>query len=413
MTKPKETPRIAELHRRLEEGNNDFRLDKNTVCIFSAAAAKLTNKKNFENLTLPDRLIDLIRNKSSAPVSWQEIRTLWIQQTKLMSEPKQLKKMYGFMQLKLQKEAGKRLDLVQLIHDLIATSLLPLLFANATVRQYQILEQDQQNKRDFLLDLEQVPQRKRDKLKSAYHSVRATNVFRREIRLRAQGKTERQLDFLDSIVELLPTLGMDRAADSMAMIHTAVNGPPGAAAACLVFELVRQDGWRKTLTEELNNLTPEELFRSPLSVAPNTHAFVKETLRMWNVPILMRNARTSFTVGEHQLEEGTNILMSPYFIHRHPENWENPNEFDPSRWLNKKSPIKPDSYVPFGWSPKSCIGSQLGLIQLILLSHLLCSRFSILVDDPQSLEVMMAALPQPIDFYGELKELSESEQHEV
>jgi cytochrome P450 len=58
--------------------------------------------------------------------------------------------------------------------------------------------------------------------------------------------------------------------------------------------------------------------------------------------------------------------------------------------------------VPFGWAPKSCIGANLGMAQLILLAHLVCTRYRLEVTQPERARMAVASLVRPIDFRGAL-----------
>ena len=58
-----------------------------------------------------------------------------------------------------------------------------------------------------------------------------------------------------------------------------------------------------------------------------------------------------------KLEKGDMVLIPVYGIHRDPNNYPNPDEFDPERFSDKnKSKIKPYTYLPFGAGPRSCLG---------------------------------------------------------
>lgn len=67
------------------------------------------------------------------------------------------------------------------------------------------------------------------------------------------------------------------------------------------------------------------------------------------------------------------VLISTFGIHRDPEIWHDPLEFDPERFSdeNKKNQ-HPCAFIPFGDGPRNCIGMRFGLLQTkIGLAHLL------------------------------------------
>jgi cytochrome P450 len=51
--------------------------------------------------------------------------------------------------------------------------------------------------------------------------------------------------------------------------------------------------------------------------------------------------------------------MSPYIIHRDPRFHDNPEAFDPERWLRQpQSQLPKFNYFPFGGGPRTCIGDN-------------------------------------------------------
>lgn len=57
------------------------------------------------------------------------------------------------------------------------------------------------------------------------------------------------------------------------------------------------------------------------------------------------------------LEKGTAVVGSILGIHRDSRFYDNPMEFDPDRFTEKRRhDIKPGTYIPFGLGPRACIG---------------------------------------------------------
>ncbi|MEU7525028.1 cytochrome P450 [Saccharothrix sp. NPDC042600] len=78
-------------------------------------------------------------------------------------------------------------------------------------------------------------------------------------------------------------------------------------------------------------------------------------------------------IAGYDVRAGSQILISPWVTHRHPDFWPNPTTFDPSRFLDG-GPTHRYAYIPFGGGARACIGMQFALMEsTILLKTLLRS----------------------------------------
>ncbi len=404
MAIPEESVQLQNLKHKCQSGETNFRISPSTYCVFQAEAAKKAMADNYADMTLADKLSDLAKGQKSEPFSWQEIRSAWLSRMKVLSEGPAIAELAGRMLEFLQQRHGQTSDLVWTIHQLITQSLTPLVISGLSVADQAIVRQDQQDKFEFLLSSETAPQSRWRTLLRHWRSFRLGNVIRRELKGREAGKRPRQLDLLDPLVDMLPRLGLDRAVDAAVMVMTAIAGPPGAAALSTCYELLRRPDWAEKIKAEFSAIPDHCFYAAPLKVAPDTSRFIKEVLRLWNVPVVLRKARTDLEVEGEVLQQGSLFYLSPYLIHRNPAYWQDPEVFDPDRWLatSEYSAPEPGTYVPFGWSPKSCIGSLLGTIQLTLLCRLLTGTVRIELENPQQLGMMMLAFPQPKHFTGRI-----------
>lgn len=65
-------------------------------------------------------------------------------------------------------------------------------------------------------------------------------------------------------------------------------------------------------------------------------------------------------------------------MHRHPDFWENPNEFDPDRFLPERSKNRPRfAYNPFGGGPRQCIGNDLALMETQIVLAMASQRYAV------------------------------------
>lgn len=390
--------------RRSTEGDV-FWVRDDELMVLDADVAQRVHALNFAELTLPDRLVDLLRRRKSIAVSWTEVRTAWLAQLQRMSDSDGIRRIEERMTALLDVRVGRPLDLVWAMQDVVTQSLIPTVVAALRPSDLAHIVRDQTMKLRRLM----APAHQRETLlgltRSTWVQIAAGWVVRRELRDRARGRRPRQLDLTDPVVDMLPRLGMDRAVDAVTTVLTAIAGPPGAVAACLAYELTRRSDWCARLGEELVGLTPEEFYAAPARVAPLTHRFVKETLRVWSPPLfLTRSVRTDIEADGVHIKEGQHYHASTYFIHHDAHHWRDAETFDPDRWRPGAAhgPCSGAAYVPFGWSPTACIGANLGTIQLMVLCRLLCTRYRVDVSDPDAVHVFLGSVPVPVDFRGSL-----------
>lgn len=111
----------------------------------------------------------------------------------------------------------------------------------------------------------------------------------------------------------------------------------------------------------MNNIVEE-------SHLPELHyldAVLKETLRLHPaLPLLIpKRPSQSAVVGEYTIPEGTKVFLNVYAIHRDPQVWESPLEFQPERFLSPSTNLdyagNNMKYLPFGSGRRICAGLPL------------------------------------------------------
>jgi len=389
---------------RTYRGDQVFRLDDENVAVFDPLLAREANALNWPNDLIPDIWWRQLLRRPGPRVFWKQVRSAWSGPLRGMCGAEPVAGLAGRMAGVLDERAGTDVNLVWLTQEVCVRSLLPTVVTGLGRRDTAVITAD------LILKLrrlrvsgdERWPVRLAARL--LLTQLRAGAVVRRELRGRAGGHRPTQPDLLDPIArDLLPVLGVGRAVDSVTGVLIAIVGPPGAAASCLLYELIRNPGWADRLAEELSDLAPADLHAAPITAAPVTHRFVKEVLRMWSAPVtLTRTANHRFELSGVTLEAGHHYMLSPFVIHHNPALWPDPDTFDPDRWLpgSPRGATSGAHYVPFGWPPTACIGAGLGTIQLILLCHLLNTRYRLRPATPSAIGMRLAVVPMPSGMRG-------------
>jgi len=122
-----------------------------------------------------------------------------------------------------------------------------------------------------------------------------------------------------------------------------------------------------------------------------TAAVVAEALRLyppaWTIE---RMARADDSVAGVPVPAGSQVSISTYLVHRHPEFWPDPAGFDPGRFLTGTagSAERPRySYIPFGGGRRACVGQSFAELETVLVIASIGQRFR--------LELTARGIPAP------------------
>lgn len=85
---------------------------------------------------------------------------------------------------------------------------------------------------------------------------------------------------------------------------------------------------------------------------------IKEALRLFpSVPVIARTLTEDQPMGKHILPKGADVLILPYVLHRNPEQFPDPEKFNPDNFLTENIKNRHAfSYIPFSAGPRNCIG---------------------------------------------------------
>jgi cytochrome P450 len=108
-------------------------------------------------------------------------------------------------------------------------------------------------------------------------------------------------------------------------------------------------------------------------------AVFMETLRLYPSSFgLIRQATQNDVIAGHTVAAGTVMCMAPYFTHRHPAFWTDPERFDPERFLpGGTKPQHKYAYLPFGAGPHMCMGNHFALVEALIILVMLSRQYTI------------------------------------
>ena len=110
---------------------------------------------------------------------------------------------------------------------------------------------------------------------------------------------------------------------------------------------------------------------------PLTTAVFEESMRLyppaWGMP---RESIEPAVICGYPLPAKAILVLSQHLIHRHPDFWQRPDEFDPKRFLppGNAGPHK-FAFFPFGGGLRICIGNHFAMVEGPLALAALVQRF--------------------------------------
>ncbi len=162
--------------------------------------------------------------------------------------------------------------------------------------------------------------------------------------------------------------------DQVAIFFLAGHETSASALAWALYLMARYPDWQDKVAEEAQELTEDFGSISKLKV---TRDVFRETLRLYPpVPMMVRETTQVEEMRGRRAPKGSQIVLSPWHLHRHNRMWDNPDGFDPTRWEteNGKTCAR-DAYMPFSSGPRVCTGAGFAMVEGVLLLAMLVRHF--------------------------------------
>ncbi|XP_077204030.1 uncharacterized protein LOC143842760 [Paroedura picta] len=161
-----------------------------------------------------------------------------------------------------------------------------------------------------------------------------------------------------------------------------------------------------------------------LKKLPYTNAVIHEIMRSqyilyFSIP---RQCTNDVNILGYLIPKDTIVITDLRSVLLDPKQWENPQEFNPSRFLNKDgSFMEREAFLPFGAGARVCLGEQLARIEIFIFFTTLLQAFTFqLPEGVKKLStepvVGLSLVPQPyklcaVPRFSEWKEKPQEEQH--
>lgn len=129
-----------------------------------------------------------------------------------------------------------------------------------------------------------------------------------------------------------------------------------------------------------------------ISKLPYMGQCLDETMRLYPLaPRLDRVSVKDVTIKGLKFPKGTSVQIPVGVIHRDPEIYLEPDEFDPSRFTPEaKAARDPFAFMPFGMGPRNCVGMRLALIELKVALASIFQKFRLVTCEETEIPLIMS-----------------------
>lgn len=160
--------------------------------------------------------------------------------------------------------------------------------------------------------------------------------------------------------------------DQLISLLVAGNETVASALTWALLWIHHEPGVLERLLEEIDRIDPRDA--TAFDGCTYLDAVVNESLRLCPVVELMSRATTGpFEFRGYLLPPGALLSACSYLSHRDPATFEDPERFDPDRFVRNR--YSPYEFYPFGGGIRRCLGAPMALLQMkVVLSTILQER---------------------------------------
>ena len=167
--------------------------------------------------------------------------------------------------------------------------------------------------------------------------------------------------------------------DQVAIFFLAGHETSASALAWTLYLMALYPDWQDRVAQEAQALTGPD-FKLVAKLRLSKDVF-REALRLYPpVPMMVREAGCPERFRDRDVPRVSQIVLSPWHLHRHERLWDNPDGFDPTRWTTENGKkCQREAYIPFSAGPRVCTGAGFAMVEgpLILSMLLRAYRFDV------------------------------------
>jgi cytochrome P450 len=155
-------------------------------------------------------------------------------------------------------------------------------------------------------------------------------------------------------------------ADNLTTFLFAGHETTAKALTWALYVLARAPEWQERLRTEISSaIGTAPISAETVNKLPTVSRVLKEVMRLYPpAPVMTRVNAAGVDIGGKWLPSPTLIVMPIFIIHRHRALWDDPNRFDPDRFLPEKEAQYPRTqFMPFGYGQRICIGSSFAILE--------------------------------------------------
>ncbi|KAL6952572.1 hypothetical protein U1Q18_046703 [Sarracenia purpurea var. burkii] len=224
-------------------------------------------------------------------------------------------------------------------------------------------------------------------------------ILAKILSIRRQMKLCSQNDLLGSFMSDTAGLTDEQIVDNVIGVIFAARDTTASVLTWIVKFLADNPGVLQSVTEEQEAIMREKcgeekvLSWADTKKMPITSRVIQETLRVASIlSFTFREAVEDVEFDGYLIPKGWKVLPLFRNIHHSPDNFPEPEKFDPSRF--EVTP-KPNTFLPFGNGIHSCPGNELAKLEILILLHHLTTKYRWSIVGPHSgIQYGPFALPQ-------------------
>ncbi|XP_075486006.1 abscisic acid 8'-hydroxylase CYP707A2-like isoform X2 [Primulina tabacum] len=201
-------------------------------------------------------------------------------------------------------------------------------------------------------------------------------ILAKILSLRRQTKSD-HIDLLGSFMGEAEDLTDEQIADNIIGVIFAARDTTASVLTWILKFLAENPSVLQAVSEEQEAIMKykedKELTWADTKKMAITTRVIQETLRVASVlSFTFREAVEDVEFNGHLIPKGWKVLPLFRNIHHSPDNFQEPEKFDPSRF---EAAPKPNSFMPFGSGAHSCPGNELAKLEILVLVHHLTTKY--------------------------------------